>query len=110
MFKHGDRVRLKNCPPDREPVGKVTGWPRAGSLMTAVTWPDGWGGWELLENLEPEVPSPKFDREALDAARAAWIPQVAVLANASLTVDDVEVTRKNVFHGRDRWRVQKPRS
>lgn len=95
-FRHGDIVRLKDCPLDREPIGKVVGHPRDGSQFINVKWPDGWAGYARADELEHAQP---FNREALHVARASWLPS----ANALESADDA--VSENVFHGDTRWRL-----
>lgn len=105
MFKHGDSVRLKQCPLDREAVGKITSWPRANSRSACGVWPDGWAGWVILTAVEHVR---KFDVEALHAARAAWVPSEQALRAADDQTWYTEQVADNVFHGVGGWRVQRP--
>jgi hypothetical protein len=52
-FVHGARVKLKN-PKKGEPktIGRIVGYPRGGSIIANVMWPNGYGGYCRLDELE----------------------------------------------------------
>jgi hypothetical protein len=100
MFKHGDRVRLKD--PNEEPrgeIGTITSRPREGSITARVRWPSGWDGWVYLDEIEHERLATV---EALRAARAEYVPSRESLARAGLAVQMTEACVRLDRWGRER--------
>ena len=105
-FRHGDRVQYKVPPVGRISAGVIVGYPRGNSVVAHIKWPDGWSGFESLSLLE-HVPT-LFEEQVLRAARAVWVPSARMLEWYDAAVARTTEQAAEVFHGRDRWRVQKP--
>jgi hypothetical protein len=50
-FKHGMRVGLKKPERRRARWGRIVSFPRRGSRLVHVRWPDGWAGWVATKDL-----------------------------------------------------------